>query len=111
MGFYQLFASELWDRGADDQDIHTQSAAVLSSGSSARNDNEEALDSEDDEQDVQGDNNNTSDKSPLSWLMSRLSFIARSLIINRPSGHEQIRSFVSRHRCLGSHDVSDGLKR
>lgn len=36
-----------------------------------------------------------SQKAPLSWLMSRLSFVARNLIISRPSGHEQIRSPVS----------------
>jgi hypothetical protein len=69
-GFINCLRANCGDRGADDQDIHTQSAAVLSSGSGARNDNEEASDLEDDEQDVQGDNNTTSDKSPLSWLMS-----------------------------------------
>jgi hypothetical protein len=33
-------------------------------------------------------------RSPLPWLMSRLSFVARNLIIGRPSGHEQNRSYV-----------------
>ncbi|KAJ9115827.1 hypothetical protein QFC22_004968 [Naganishia vaughanmartiniae] len=33
-------------------------------------------------------------KGSLPWLMSRLSFVARNLILNRPASHEQVRTVI-----------------
>jgi hypothetical protein len=48
---------------------------------------------DDDNEDVQ--DNEGKSKSSLPWLMSRMSFVARNLILNRPAAYEQVRIPVS----------------
>ncbi|KAJ9108547.1 hypothetical protein QFC19_002263 [Naganishia cerealis] len=51
-------------------------------------------DNEDGHEPGNGDGVDAKNKSSLPWLMSRLSFVARNLIINRPAAHEQVRTMI-----------------
>ena len=60
-------------------------------------DAEDGADEGNEQRGVEGDENKS--KSTLPWLMSRMSFVARHLILNRPAAHEQVRSIVGLSAC------------
>jgi len=82
-------SSANFNLGQNEFDAKLEGANTLGSGSDDDDDGEEA-----------NDNNEIRRQNGLSWLMSRLSFVARRLIINKPSTAELITHPVSRHKNL-----------